>query len=78
MIPPKTDPRWSKLVRGEVNTDFKNLAVKLLVSKLKVANLYSKSELTLEKTIGEAYDYFSKNLDAAKDDINSIFGQSLR
>lgn len=75
MIPPKTDPRWSKLVRGEVKADFKNLAVKLLVSKLKVANLYSKSESTLEKTISEAYDYFSKNLDSAKEDINSIFGQ---
>lgn len=75
MLPPKTDPRWTMLVRGEIQRDFKNLAVKILISKLKVENIYGKSEQTLQSTISQAYEFFSKNIDTAKEDIQTIFGQ---
>jgi hypothetical protein len=73
MVPPKTDPRWEKLIMTPKSVPVTNLVTKMLVTRLFLMNCAgdaSKKKVALDS----AYDFFVKNETAVKDDIKLIFG----
>jgi hypothetical protein len=72
-IPSKTDPRWKTLVQGTTKYEFKVLSTKMLFTRVRLMGS-RKDEKSVKEAIDAAHDYFTKNKDAAKDDLRTIFG----
>jgi len=72
MVPSISDPKWNKFVAnlsaGTVRAT--ELPTKMFVNRLKIKVMFDQSEAV----IGEAHEYFTKNQDALKADIQLIFG----
>ena len=75
MIPAKTDGKWKKLVTGELNHNFNNLAAGLLMSHLHREMLAKPEPQTLQKCLDEQYAFFEKYERILSRDIATIFGQ---
>jgi hypothetical protein len=73
MIPAKTDPRWRALVTGNTNYELKGLATRMMLTRVRLMGS-RKDEKSQKEAIDTAYDFFTKNLEAARDDIRAIFG----
>jgi hypothetical protein len=74
MIPPKSDARWSKLVTGEIQYEFKSVPGGLMVSRLN-RQLTSKFEhKTMAQYVDELFEFFKKYERLLEDDIAAIFG----
>jgi hypothetical protein len=73
MIPPKTDPRWVPLLKGDTNHRFSSAAASMLFfclrSKLKTDN----SAAALQQAIDEAHGFFTKYERTLQPDIRAIF-----
>ena len=74
MIPPKTDPKWAKLVSNLGTVPVTNLVTKMLMTQLKFFMSWEQSEAKKQEAINIAYDFFVKNEAIVKDDIKVIFG----
>ncbi len=74
MIPPKTDPRWAKLINNLGSVDVTNLVTKMLMTQLKFFMSWEQSEAKKQEAINIAYDFFVKNETIVKDDVKVIFG----
>ncbi|MGA3092054.1 MAG: hypothetical protein ABSD75_25895 [Terriglobales bacterium] len=73
MVPPKTDPKWEKLVTDPASVKVNGLVTKMLMTRLSLMNLKTNASRKQE-AITAAYDFFVKNENAVKDDIKLIFG----
>lgn len=75
MVPPKQDPKWTKLINNLESVQSYSLSTRLMLSKLKLTMTREKSsDASKKQSIAEAYDYFTKNEANLKDDIKLIFG----
>lgn len=76
MVPSLSDPKWNKFIAnlcaGSIRAT--ELPTKMFVHRLKVKVLFDKSEAMKKTVIGDAHDYFTKNQDVLKADIQLIFG----
>jgi hypothetical protein len=76
MVPSISDPKWNKFVAnlsaGTVRAT--ELPTKMFVNRLKIKVMFDQSEAVKKTVIGEAHEYFTKNQDALKADIQLIFG----
>ena len=78
MIPPKTDPKWGQLVRGELQHPFKALVGAMCVSR--IVRFVEKEGATpevIEMAIDDIHAFFTKLEVALADDIKAIFGQGV-
>lgn len=73
MVPPKTDPRWEKLICNVNEIPVTSLATKMLMTRLMLMNCTGDAARRKE-AIESAYEFFVKNEAAMKDDIKLIFG----
>ena len=73
MIPPKSDPRWTALVTGTRPYALKGLAARMMLTRVRLIGS-REDEQSIAEAVDTAYDFFSKNLDAAREDIRTIFG----
>ena len=72
MIPLKSDPRWKALVTGSEPLKLKGLATKMIMTRVRLMGA-RKDEKSLQDAIDTVYEYFSKNLETAGDDIRTLF-----
>ncbi|MGA3087584.1 MAG: hypothetical protein ABSD75_03165 [Terriglobales bacterium] len=73
MVPPKTDPKWEKLVTNPASVPVTGLVTKMLMTRLKLMDCKN-NVARKQEGITTAYDFFLKNETAVKDDIKLIFG----
>jgi hypothetical protein len=75
MIPSKSDGRWAKLVKGEVEHSFKSVPAGLMMSRMRRETQANPDTSTLKRCIDEAYLFFEKYEPILSDDITRIFGK---
>ena len=75
MIPSKTDGKWAKLVKGELQHNFKSVPAGLMLSRLHRESDANKDQATLQRCIDEIYSFFEKYESILRDDISNIFGK---
>ena len=73
MVPPKTDPKWEKLITNPTSFAVTGLVTKMLMTRLMLMNC-KENVARKKEAIDAAYDFFCKNETAVKDDIKLIFG----
>lgn len=73
MLPNKTDPRWRRLVVGEMRPTVSALATKFMLSRVNQAASRDASPSNLSKLVDEAYEFFIKNERVVANDIRAIF-----
>lgn len=72
MLPPKTDPRWDRLISNLENVPVTKLVTKMLMTRLRMMNC-EKNVAKRKEAIDEAYAFFTKNEALVQDDIKLIF-----
>jgi hypothetical protein len=72
MIAPKTNPVWSKLIKGALEHQFKLAAASMLFFNLR--NQFQKDPSRLNVLIDEAHKFFAKYESVLSDDIKHLFG----
>ena len=75
-IPNATNPKWKKLLAGEIKVDLKFLALKLLLGRLNMKYKKDPSDATTRESVKELVAFFekNKNIPVATDDLTKIFG----
>ena len=73
MVPSKTDPRWKKLVSGELNHQFKMTAAGMCVSRNQRMYKRENSEAAMKSAVDNLHEFFTKFEQIAGDDINALF-----
>jgi hypothetical protein len=73
MIPEKNDPRWIKLVKGDIEHDFKFVAAGLLMSVIKREYQSDGSDININKYVLRLYDFFQRFEQLLQDDISVLF-----
>jgi hypothetical protein len=73
MIPAKTDPRWRSLVLETKAFELKGLASRMMLTRVRLMGS-RRDERSVKEAVDTAYDFFTRNLEAARDDIRAIFG----
>lgn len=73
MLPPKSNPIWEKLVKGDISHNFKSFPASMMLSRHKRLITRDNSQQTMLKLIDEVYEFFSKYESILEDDIKSIF-----
>jgi hypothetical protein len=77
VIPPKSDPRWRLLVLGNREYQLKGLASRMMLTRVRLMGSRH-DERSLAEAIDTAYDFFARNLEAVRDDIQTIFDEPSR
>jgi hypothetical protein len=75
MIPPKEDPKWTDLLRGQVQHQFQLASAAMIVSRCQRQVFGDPSPNTINKNVDELYAFFSKFENVAGDDLNAIFSE---
>jgi len=73
MIPPKSDPRWAALLKGEINYRFSSAAASMLFFCLRSKMRADSSPATLQQCIDEAHVFLTKYERTLQPDIKAIF-----
>jgi len=73
MIPPKTDPKWAALVKGEINYRFSSASASMLFFCLRAKVRSDNSAATLQQSIDEAHVFLTKYERTLQPDIKAIF-----
>jgi len=74
MVPPKTDPKWTKLISNLDKFRVTQLVTRMFFVQLKLITTWGESAENKQKALNLAYDFFTKNETYVKDDIKLIFG----
>lgn len=74
MLPGKIDPRWRRIVTGEVNYKFKSVPAAMCAFRLTSAVRRNGSPKVIEASIDELHTFFTKYESVLKDDIAGLFG----
>jgi hypothetical protein len=61
------------LVTSGTSYELKGLATRMMLTRVRLMGS-RKDEKSQQDAIDTAYDFFTKNLEAARDDIRAIFG----
>jgi hypothetical protein len=73
MIPPKTDPRWASLLKGDINHRFSSAAASMLFFCLRSRLKAESSAAAMEQAVEEARTFFLKYERTLEPDIRTIF-----
>ncbi len=73
MLPPIDDPRWSKLLKGEIQHQFRSVPAGLMFARLRRVLGSDGSTDTEKKCLGEAYAFFHKYEKILAEDIAAVF-----
>jgi len=74
MVPAKSDPKWARFASNFTAIKVNDLATKMFLNRLKVKATFDQSEAAKRGLIDEAYEFFTKNQENLKGDIQTIFG----
>lgn len=72
MIPPKSDPRWKKIILEDEVYNFHALPTKMLMMRVKLL-ARDRTPQKIEEAIDVAHDFFSKNSKIVVQDIKLLF-----
>ena len=73
MIPSKTDPRWKKLVTGELDHQFKMTAAGMCVSRNQRMYKRESTDTVMTSAVENLHEFFTKFEKIAEDDIKALF-----
>lgn len=73
MLPPKSNPKWEQLVTGQIQANFRVFAGNMLLNRLSRKLKMELSTRTLDESITEAHDYFTKHYSVYNDELTKIF-----
>ncbi len=73
MLPQKSDPRWSGLLTGNIQHQFKAVAAGLCVSRHQRALKQNISPTAISAAIDDVYEFFKKYESIMQEDISAIF-----
>jgi hypothetical protein len=73
MIPPKTDPKWAALLRGDINYRFSSASASMLFFCLRAKVKSDSSAAVLEECIDQAHVFLTKYERTLQQDIKGIF-----
>ncbi len=74
MIPSKSDVKWGKLVKGEVQHSLKSVPAGLMLSRMRRETAANPDQTTVQRCIDEVYSFFEKYESILGEDIARIFG----
>jgi hypothetical protein len=60
MLPPKSDPKWITLIKGNINTSFKSVSGNMLLTRLSRSLEKDSSVTNVAICLDEAYTFFTK------------------
>lgn len=75
-IPPPGDPRWHRLLSGEMRPTYKCLALRILMIRL--THAYVRPDADRSALVEELRSFFRDNLRFARDDFATIFQVTVR
>ena len=68
---PKSDHRWKKLVSGEIQPELKCLALKILLSRLKLE--VARQPANVGSAVDEVFAFFQSKMAIAEGDYQRVF-----
>lgn len=71
MLPPRTDPRWRRLVDDPAGNSYQFLALRILMQR--VQRNRTKSDFEPEAMVDEVYSLFQKHGPLMAADIETLF-----
>ncbi|MFZ5446164.1 MAG: hypothetical protein ACOZQL_39620 [Myxococcota bacterium] len=74
MIPAREHPRWKELVAGSTRFAFENLALRMLVTRLRLRTVHGDAA-PIEEAITAVHDFFERNEDTCREDLHTLFGE---
>ena len=74
MIPPKSDPKWTKFLNNLGNIVVTELPTRMLLNRIKMKVLFDPSEAVRKQAIDDAFDFFTKNEAILGNDVQKVFG----
>lgn len=73
MIPEKNDSRWEEVVATSKEYPLGALAAKMLLMRVRTMVKLDHSPAKIEEAVGIAHDFFAKNEEMLKGDLNILF-----
>jgi hypothetical protein len=73
MLPPRTDPRWEKIVDQPEQQSYDFLALRILMQRISLRRSSMTNDVRIA-TIDEVYGFFEKNEKLIGNDIAMLFG----
>jgi hypothetical protein len=75
-IAPESDPRWRTLVSGERKFEYRCLALRIMM--IRIRGTYERDASSLQALVAELRQFFVANLRFAAPDYESIFAGAAR
>ena len=72
-LPSRLDPRWRDVAVGKLGRNWRLLAVKIMMQRIRTATQADPSTANVVKCAGEIHDFFEKNQKIAGADLDEIF-----
>jgi hypothetical protein len=73
VLPSRLDPRWRDVATGKLGGNWRLLAVKLMMQRIRTATHADPSPANVMKCAGEIHDFFEKNQKIAGADLAELF-----
>lgn len=79
-IPSANDPKWKKIILGELNYEFEYLAVKIILGRLHNKYQIQQTDEVMRQSIDELRVFFEKNKSIPKvhNDLLKIFNSGVK
>lgn len=74
-LPRRSDPIWRRIAKGEKTAEWSTLAVRLMMTIIRNDVAMNAAPENVERCAGEIYNYFVRNVRAAKNDIAALFDE---
>lgn len=75
MVPEKDDARWKEVVTSGKEYAIHGLAAKMLLMRVRTMVKLDRSPEKIAEAIAIAYDFFGKNEEMLKGDLEILFGK---
>lgn len=75
MFPEKGDSRWQEVVTSGIDYPLSGLASKMLLMRVRLMVKLDQSPEKVSEAISITYDFFSKNKEILKNDLEILFGK---
>jgi argininosuccinate lyase len=73
MVPPKENPKWAELLKGQIQHKFAVAPAAMMVSKCERSVHRDPSPQNLEKNVGDLHAFFVKFEKLVSNDLVEIF-----
>lgn len=71
-VPSNSDPRWEKIVRGELRLEPRFLGLKLLMLRIRMVRSRDASDSTARALAAELHDFFVQNARFLSEEIRQF------